>query len=214
MIFPSEMSYNLFNLSPAFGIMIAPDSDNIFLKGLGAEVQIDLEFGHAVIINPCIMAKWHFYMPSDMPVNIQKIVPYAGLGFSVPIGIVTDEFAGKSYTSTKAGFDVNLNIGCGYELLPKLMLTLDYDLGLGTSVSNSIRIGAVWKFKGERSLEQIGENELYKRFDEHRKAQAAQAEKEKKFRENQAKYPNTRAPGESEAEFRERMEYINSQSEK
>ncbi|MDE5899641.1 MAG: hypothetical protein K2H09_10345 [Treponemataceae bacterium] len=167
--------HSMFNLMPAFGLMFAPDSDNIFWKGFGAEVQLDLSFGSGVaVINPGVMAKWHYYLPESLPVAVQKIVPYAGLGFSVPIGIVkSDSHYLFSDTSVKAGFDVNINIGCGYELLPKLMLTLDYDLALGTSISNSVRIGAVWRFKGERTIQQVGENEAYKAHEERKKTQAA-----------------------------------------
>lgn len=192
----------LFSLLPAFGVMFAPESDNLFLKGFGAEAQLGLGFGKtavgtAVAINPGVMAKWHFFMPDSLPVMVQRIVPYAGLGFSVPICIVSPDSSWKgTKTSVKGGFDVNINIGCGFEVLPKLRVTLDYDLGLGTSISNSVRVGAIWKFRG-------GERpELWNAIEAEQKARE---EQERVYREREAKYPNSRAPGESEAEFQSRM---------
>lgn len=191
----------LFSLLPAFGVMFAPESDNLFWKGFGAEAQLGLGFGKtvegtAVAINPGVMAKWHFFMPDSLPVMVQRIVPYAGLGFSVPICIVSPDDSRAKNTSVKGGFDVNINIGCGFEVLPKLRVTLDYDLGLGTSVSNSVRVGAIWKFRG-------GERpELWNAIEAEQKARE---EQERVYREREAKYPNSRAPGESEAEFQSRM---------
>lgn len=192
---------NLFSLLPAFGIMFAPESDNLFWRGFGAEAQLGLSFGKsaigtAVAINPGVMAKWHFFMPDTMPVIVQRIVPYAGLGFSVPICIVSPDGYDGADTSVKGGFDVNINIGCGFEVLPKLRVTLDYDLGLGTSISNSVRVGAIWKFRG-------GERpELWNAIEAEQKARE---EQERVYRERETKYPNSRAPGESEAEFQSRM---------
>lgn len=203
--YEEDWYYHMFDLMPAFGLMFAPDSDNIFWRGFGAEVQLDFNFGKPAVINPGVMAKWHYYLPETMPVHMQKIVPYAGLGFSVPIGII------KKYdaTSVKAGFDVNLNLGCGYELLPKLMLTLDYDLALGTSIANSIRIGAIWKFKGERIIQQIGENKAQEEAYEKTYEEIKKTSKnlEKLYRERMSRYPDSRAPGETEAEFRARMRW-------
>lgn len=200
--YDSKDAGNLFGLMPAFGVMFAPESDNLFWKGFGAEAQLGLGFGKtavgtAVAINPGVMAKWHFFMPDSLPVMVQRIVPYAGLGFSVPICIVSPDSSWKgTKTSVKGGFDVNINIGCGFEVLPKLRVTLDYDLGLGTSISNSVRVGAIWKFRG-------GERpELWNAIEAEQKARE---EQERVYREREAKYPNSRAPGESEAEFQSRM---------
>lgn len=199
--YDSKDAGNLFGLMPAFGIMFAPESDNLFWKGFGAEAQLGLSFGKsaigtAVAINPGVMAKWHFFMPDTMPVIVQRLVPYAGLGFSVPICIVSPDDYDGADTSVKGGFDVNINIGCGFEVLPKLRVTLDYDLGLGTSISNSVRVGAIWKFRG-------GERpELWNAIEAEQKARE---EQERVYRERETKYPNSRAPGESEAEFQSRM---------
>ena len=172
----TKFNINAFNLMPAFGIMFAPNSDNVFTRGLGLEVQLDLNFGgnkvnlykqSAAVINPGVMAMWHYYMPKSCSTAVQKIVPYVGLGFSVPISIVKvsmdtveagyGEVKGFEKTHTKAGFDVNFRLGCGYEVIPALMLTLDYDLSVGTSLANSVSIGAVWKFSGRRTVAQVGE---------------------------------------------------------
>lgn len=192
---------SLFGLMPAFGVLFAPESDNLFWKGFGAEAQLDFGFGKTVVgtavaINPGLMAKWHFFMPDTLPIIVQRLVPYAGLGFSVPICIVSPDGYDGADTSVKGGFDVNINIGCGFEVLPKLRVTLDYDLGLGTSISNSVRVGAIWKFRG-------GERpELWNAIEAEQKARE---EQERVYRERETKYPNSRAPGESEAEFQSRM---------
>ena len=164
-----------FNLMPAFGLMFAPDSDNMFLKGLGAEAQLDMNFGSnswasGAVIIPGVMAMWHFYFPETFPTVVQKIVPYTGLGFSIPIAIMSAEHYVPVYktisglkvptgeietvkeSSTKAGFDINWKLGCGFEVIPQLMLTFDYMLSFGTSYASTVNIGAVYKFKGARNI--------------------------------------------------------------
>lgn len=175
-VYEGETAISAFNLMPAFGLMFAPDSDNMFLKGLGAEAQLDMNFGSnswvsGAVIIPGVMAMWHFYFPETFPTVVQKIVPYTGLGFSIPIAIMSAEYEypvtvttnsypyyrtdweTKKESSTKAGFDINWKLGCGFEVIPQLMLTFDYLLSFGTSYCSSVNIGAVYKFKGARNIE-------------------------------------------------------------
>ena len=177
-VYEGETAISAFNLMPAFGLMFAPDSDNMFLKGLGAEAQLDMNFGSnswasGAVIIPGVMAMWHFYFPETFPTVVQKIVPYTGLGFSIPIAIMSADIPvlksrtvtgpyGVKYeepywdteekSSTKAGFDINWKLGCGFEVIPQLMLTFDYMLSFGTSYASTVNIGAVYKFKGVRNI--------------------------------------------------------------
>ncbi|MDE6351152.1 MAG: hypothetical protein K2K67_09140 [Treponemataceae bacterium] len=173
-IYEGETAISAFNLMPAFGLMFAPDSDNMFLKGLGAEAQLDMNFGSnslasGAVIIPGVMAMWHFYFPETFPTVVQKIVPYTGLGFSIPIAVMSsditvpvykdyygyevfDHWDSEEKSSTKAGFDINWKLGCGFEVIPQLMLTFDYMLSFGTSYASTVNIGAVYKFKGARNI--------------------------------------------------------------
>lgn len=170
-VYEGETAISAFNLMPAFGLMFAPDSDNMFLKGLGAEAQLDMNFGSnswasGAVIIPGVMAMWHFYFPETFPTVVQKIVPYTGLGFSIPIAIMSAEHPVTRVTntypyyridteeesSTEAGFDINWKLGCGFEVIPQLMLTFDYMLSFGTSYASTVNIGAVYKFKGARNI--------------------------------------------------------------
>lgn len=152
-----------FDVMPAFGLMFRPDSDNIFWKGFGAEAQLDFQFGRGVAINPGAMAMWHYYFPESWPVWVQKFVPYVGLGFSIPIWVLDGD--------TTAGFLVNVKwFGLGYEILPQLMLTFDYTMRFGTMFTNSVDIGVVYKFKGRRNIQQVGEMpEFWKEREEAKK---------------------------------------------
>ena len=149
----------LFNIVPTFGIIPWQNSGNVFLDGLTFEFSLDLGFGKAitsttilagnieassVVINPGAMAVFHYGVGPG-----RRIVPFGGVGVSVPIVIIGDlgDMEGVD-SSVKAGFNVNLLVGVGYAVTEKVMPLIEWGIGFGTGWSWQVRAGIAYKFGG------------------------------------------------------------------
>ena len=143
-----------FVLNPGIGMVFKPDSDNIFLKGLGAEASLGIGFGS--ISNPYIdsgifslvprvNAVWHlFFGDAKFGDGKQKFVPHAVLGFEIPIQVPFN-----SDLSTAVGFGLDTGVGVTFNLNDKLGIVADFNwtLPFGNAYGISLTAGATYRLK-------------------------------------------------------------------
>ena len=143
-----------FVLNPGIGMVFKPDSDNIFLKGLGAEASLGIGFGS--ISNPYIdsgifslvprvNAVWHlFFGDAKFGDGKQKFVPHAVLGFEIPIQV---PFNSDLSTAVSFGFDTG--VGVTFNLNDKLGIVADFNwtLPFGNAYGISLTAGATYRLK-------------------------------------------------------------------
>ena len=118
---------------------------------MGAEVQVPVVIGNypnygttgsAFVINPGLMIMENYYFPQTMPQAIQNLSAKVGVGFSVPISIVTTE----TYSGTGVGFKLNFLLGLQYDFTKHISANIDWNLGTFGVLSSSIRAGVSWRF--------------------------------------------------------------------
>ncbi|MBQ2354739.1 MAG: hypothetical protein II397_02840, partial [Treponema sp.] len=140
-------------ITPTFGLMLPVVIEQKFgtLK-MGAEVQVPVVIGNAnsvyypggsaLVINPGLMIMENYYFPQTMPQAIQNLSAKVGVGFSVPISIVTTETS----SGTGVGFKLNFLLGLQYDFTKHISANIDWNLGMFGVLSSSIRAGVSWKF--------------------------------------------------------------------
>ena len=143
-----------FVLNPGIGMIFKPDSDNIFLKGLGAEATLGIGFGSidssyidsgVFSLVPRVNAVWHlFFGDAKFGDGKQKFVPHAVLGFEIPIQVPFD-----SDLSTAVGFGLDTGVGVTFNLNDKLGLVADFNwtLPFGNAYGISLTAGATYRLK-------------------------------------------------------------------
>ena len=139
-------------VTPTFGLTLPVVFEQNFgtLK-MGAEVQVPVVIGNypnygttgsALVINPGLMIIENYYFPQTMPQAIQNLSAKVGVGFSVPISIVTTE----TYSGTGVGFKLNFLLGLQYDFTKHISANIDWNLGTFGVLSSSIRAGVSWRF--------------------------------------------------------------------
>ena len=140
-------------VTPTFGLMLPVVIEQKFgtLK-MGAEVQVPVVIGNAnsiyypgvsaLVINPGLMIIENYYFPQTMPQAIQNLSAKVGVGFSVPISIVTTE----TFSGTGVGFNLNFLLGLQYDFTKHISANIDWNLGTFGVLSSSIRAGVSWRF--------------------------------------------------------------------
>ena len=143
-----------FVLNPGIGMVFKPDSDNIFLKGLGAEASLGIGFGSisnsyidsgVFSLVPRVNAVWHlFFGDAKFGDGKQKFVPHAVLGFEIPIQVPFD-----SDLSTAVSFGLDTGVGVTFNLNDKLGLVADFNwtLPFGNAYGISLTAGATYRLK-------------------------------------------------------------------
>ena len=139
-------------VTPTFGLTLPVVFEQNFgtLK-MGAEVQVPVVIGNypygtttgnALIIDPGLMIIENYYLPQIMPKALQKLSAKVGVGFSVPISIVTTE----TFSETGVGFKLNFLLGLQYDFTKHISANIDWNLGTFGVMSSSIRAGVSWRF--------------------------------------------------------------------
>ena len=156
--FSDSMSF--FKLKPSVGMVLFPEHDNFFLKGLVVEVGLDFGFGgadydyvgygtdtSAVTIIPGARAVWNAMIPES------RFIPHAFVGFEIPISIVSSEVTGVSglsdagWRETTGGFDIDAGVGVTFNVTEKIGVLADFTGFFGTSNGFSFTVGASYRFK-------------------------------------------------------------------
>ena len=140
-------------ITPTFGLMLPVVIEQKFgILKMGAEVQVPVVIGNAnsvyypggsaLVINPGLMIMENYYFPQTMPQAIQNLSAKVGVGFSVPISIVTTE----TFSENGVGFKLNFLLGLQYDFTKHISANIDWNLGTFGVLSSSIRAGVSWKF--------------------------------------------------------------------
>lgn len=131
--------FNYFMVQAAFGVMPWTKSDNIVLKGLAVEGACDFGFGgndsfvDSTLIRPGVMAVYSYTFKNGF-----KGVPFGGVGFSVPIQILSGDY---DISDTDIGFTVDIKAGFGYDFTEKLRGSAEYKLSFGTGLGWMLGVG-------------------------------------------------------------------------
>ena len=153
-------SVSFFKLKPSAGMVLFPEHDNFFLKGLAVEVGLDFGFGgkdigyggwgidaFAFTLIPGARAVWNAMIPES------RFIPRAFVGFEIPISFVSSEITGVSaldgagWRDVSGGFDIDLGVGVTFNLTEKIGILADFTGFFGTSSGFSFTAGASYRFK-------------------------------------------------------------------
>ncbi|MDE5797994.1 MAG: hypothetical protein K2H73_03090 [Treponemataceae bacterium] len=158
----ADVTTELTLLTPTVGMMIAPDSDNFFLKGLAVEVGLGLGFGEqslpadmggeedneiplsdgqtVVAILPRADLVWNVLIKDS------RIVPFARFGFGVPIqvawaGAIND----KKVSNYAVSFEIDAGLGVAFNVTERFGLVADARFAFGPSSSVAVTFGTRFK---------------------------------------------------------------------
>ena len=159
-------------LTPAFGIRPWADSKNAFLKGLSFELSVEAGMGSGYGIGAGSLAdassfKIYAVTPAVMVVyghKFKKILPYCGVGASVPVlfswafddstynGVDSDGFTTETDWA-KIGWNINVMAGLGYALTETVAPVIEVvcGWGYGQGMGLSARFGFVFALPGKNS---------------------------------------------------------------
>lgn len=137
---------NCFDITPTFGIF--PLKDN---RKFALEASVDMNFGggkndlKTTVIAPQVMAL--FYIPLDSIFKksslSEKLLPFAGAGFSIPIQKVEV----GSFSESVTGFVMNMQLGCMFKINDKIGITTDLNSALLKPWNWSVKAGAMYIIK-------------------------------------------------------------------
>ena len=160
-------SVNHFSIEPVFGLT------NLFpVKGLGIEGFVDCNFGgksfgvadiSSKVFAPGARVMYARSIGSYMgdTGTLDKLVPYAGAGFCLPIMHWSNETRGFTYNSatgrtetttvtysdTKVYFAVDFVTGCAFRFTDKFAAHGEFAFRFGSIFDTSFRIGGAFKIK-------------------------------------------------------------------
>ncbi|MDE6350162.1 MAG: hypothetical protein K2K67_04070 [Treponemataceae bacterium] len=153
-------SVSFFKLKPSAGMVLFPEHDNFFLKGLAVEVGLDFGFGgkdigyggwgidaFAFTLIPGARAVWNAMIPDS------RFIPRAFVGFEIPISFVSSEITGLSaydgagWRDVSGGFDIDIGVGVTFSLTDTIGILADFTGFFGTSNGFSFTAGASYRFK-------------------------------------------------------------------
>ena len=153
--------FNSFVVTPTFGMLFAPDSDNRFLRGFGLEASFGVGIGRGIeatesvrstlistsslTLIPRVDAVWHL-LKNGAKFGEQKFVMHFMTGFEFPIFIPlssTVEVENYKYRLTPWVMST-LNVGAGFDLKLTDKLDLVADISVGIILFN-INAGIVYR---------------------------------------------------------------------
>lgn len=169
---------NAFALTPVVGITPFRGHSNPLVDKLAFELQVGMQFGKkfsvtdyersATEIRPGMLAKFNFSIAdwadltgSSGPAWGDKLVTYAGLGFGIPIRTVKMSYSSdrkrlyetsgldlSDTTTTKAGFQILMEYGLGFQINDKFSLNWTMaGLGFIGHWTYSMTLGANYHFR-------------------------------------------------------------------
>lgn len=153
-------SVSFFKLKPSVGMVLFPEHENFFLKGLAVEAGLDFGFGgkdigyggwgidaFAFTLIPGARAVWNAMIPDS------RFIPRAFVGFEIPISFVSSEitghpkYDGAGWRDVSGGFDIDMGVGVTFNLTDTIGILADFSWFFGTSNGFSFTAGASYRFK-------------------------------------------------------------------
>lgn len=153
-------SVSFFKVKPSAGMVLFPEHENFFLKGLAVEVGLDFGIGgkdigysgwgidaFAFTVVPGAKAVWNAMIPGS------RFIPRAFVGFEIPISFVSSEITGNpkydgaGWRDVSGGFDIDMGVGVTFSLTEKIGILADFSWFFGTSGGFSFTAGASYRFK-------------------------------------------------------------------
>ena len=146
--------YKGFEVVPTFGLELPISALEEKNLSLGVEGSVGLTFGSnddgawkstTTVVAPTVMGVLNYHIAA-----VPKLVPFAGVGFSVPIQIVSVEYEYTAKTlendSTVVGFKINTKLGARYDITDNFSALGEFDMGIIGVFSWAIRAGAMYRF--------------------------------------------------------------------
>lgn len=133
-------------IAPAFGLFPLSGNRNFALE---ASVGVNLGKGKnelkTTVIAPKVMALFYIPLGSIFENSSlsEKLVPYAGTGFSLPIQKV--EYG--SFSESTTTFRLEMQLGCMFKVNEQLGICADLNSGLLKPWNWSVKAGAMYVFK-------------------------------------------------------------------
>ena len=143
--------FNHFAVTPTFGMIFAPESDNGFLRGFGMELGLGVGIGKGegifndkvldLALIPRLDLVYHL-LTQGRKFGEQKFVMHFMLGIEVPVFIPLKD---TEYIKPDNFFDVNL-IGVGFDLKLTDKLDLVADMYLSMFFAFDFNVGIAYRF--------------------------------------------------------------------
>lgn len=160
-----DVTTELTLLTPTVGMMIAPDSDNFFLKGLAVEVGLGLGFGEQQVVggspsdgssdgdadedanpvgsgNDVVAILPRADLVWNVLIKDSRIVPFARFGFGVPIQVA---WAGAKTSNYAVSFEIDAGLGVTFNVTERFSLVADARFAFGPSSSVAVTFGTRFK---------------------------------------------------------------------
>ena len=150
------ITFRNFMITPTFGMIFAPQSDNGFMRGFGMELGLGLGIGRGNItlgwfyedgsasdfaLVPRFDLVYHL-LTKGRHFDEQKFVMHFMLGFEIPVFFPLEH---KEYWKPAAFFDVNL-LGVGFDVKLGNKLDLVADMYLSLLFAFDFNVGIVYRF--------------------------------------------------------------------
>ena len=160
--------YSGFEIMPAFGFQLPVLQDKPV--SLDIEAQLPIVFGgdedgnwknHTFAVEPSAMCMVNWHFGPQFAEGLQKLVPYGGLGFGIPIEHVSykykyvdhydnyghpDHYYVYEGSSNELGFKINMTLGARYDFTKQIGALVEWNGGVIGEWSNSMRIGGMFRF--------------------------------------------------------------------
>ena len=143
--------FNHFAVTPTFGMIFVPESDNGFLRGFGMELGLGVGIGKGegifndkvldLALIPRLDLVYHL-LTQGRKFGEQKFVMHFMLGIEVPVFIPLKD---TEYIKPDSFFDVNL-IGVGFDLKLTDKLDLVADMYLSMFFAFDLNVGIAYRF--------------------------------------------------------------------
>lgn len=143
--------FNHFAVTPTFGMIFVPESDNGFLRGFGMELGLGVGIGKGegifndkvldLALIPRLDLVYHL-LTQGRKFGEQKFVMHFMLGIEVPVFIPLKD---TEYIKPDNFFDVNL-IGVGFDLKLTDKLDLVADMYLSMFFAFDFNVGIAYRF--------------------------------------------------------------------
>lgn len=150
------ITFRNFMITPTFGMIFVPQSDNGFMRGFGMELGLGLGIGRGNItlgwfyedgsasdfaLVPRFDLVYHL-LTKGRHFGEQKFVMHFMLGFEIPVFFPLEH---KEYWKPAAFFDVNL-LGVGFDVKLGNKLDLVADMYLSLLFAFDFNVGIVYRF--------------------------------------------------------------------
>ena len=151
---PSGRSLNGFNhfaVTPTFGMIFVPESDNGFLRGFGMELGLGVGIGKGEgifndkVLDLALIPRFdlvYHLLTQGRKFGEQKFVMHFMFGIEVPVFIPLKD---TEYVKADNFFDVNL-IGVGFDLKLTDKLDLVADMYLSMFFAFDLNVGIAYRF--------------------------------------------------------------------